>query len=99
MPRAVLDGPLGHAANTGYGWRMNRAYAPRRVCLSDVAAPLPFRLIAGAADDSFRAEACERPMSAATRRRRGHVPEDPGHPDVVDTSRTETLLRAALDAP
>ena len=98
MPRAVLDGPLGHTATTAYSWRMNRAYAPRRDYLADVAALPPFLLIAGAEDESFRADGYEPLMSGATDKGRYHVLEDVGHLDVVDAPRTETLIREFLGA-
>ncbi|WP_101067991.1 alpha/beta hydrolase [Roseovarius salinarum] len=98
MPRAVLDGPLGHTATTAYSWRLNRAYAPRRDFLADVAALPPFLLIAGARDESFRAEAYEPLMSGATDAGRYHVLAGVGHLDVVDAPRTETLIREMLGA-
>lgn len=61
MPRAVLDGPLGHTATTRYSHALNTSFAPR----SDYAADLkgmsgaPFLLVAGADDEAFFADRYE----------------------------------------
>jgi pimeloyl-ACP methyl ester carboxylesterase len=98
MPRAVLNGPLGHTATTRYSWRLNLSYAPRRDYLADVAALPPFVLIAGAQDESFVAERYAPLMSGATDKGRYHVLPGVGHLDVVDAPRTEALIREFLGA-
>ncbi|SDN33859.1 Lysophospholipase, alpha-beta hydrolase superfamily [Lutimaribacter pacificus] len=96
MPRAVLDGPLGDTATTAYSWRLNQSYAPRRDYLADVAALPPFLLVAGAEDESFVAEGYRPLMSGVTENGRYHVLPGAGHLDIVDDTRTETLIREFL---
>lgn len=98
MPEAVLDGPLGHTATTAYSWRLNKSYAPRRDYKADIAALPPFLLIAGADDESFRADEYEPLMSGVTGKGRYHVLPGVGHLGVVDAPQTETLIREALGA-
>ncbi|WP_273248120.1 alpha/beta hydrolase [Sediminimonas qiaohouensis] len=98
MPKKVLDGPLGHTATTAYSWRLNLSYAPRRDYKADIAALPPFVLIAGADDESFRADEYEPLMSGVTDKGRYHVLPGVGHLGVVDAPQTETLIREALRA-
>jgi alpha-beta hydrolase superfamily lysophospholipase len=61
MPRAVLDGPLGHTATTRYSFALNTSFAPRSDYASDLKtlAGRPFLLVAGADDEAFFADRYE----------------------------------------
>ncbi|MDN2580521.1 alpha/beta fold hydrolase [Aquibium sp. ELW1220] len=60
MPKAVLDGPLGHTATTSYSYRLNTSFAPRSDYQADLKAmTAPFLLIAGADDEAFFADRYE----------------------------------------
>lgn len=97
MPSAVLDGPLGHTATTGYSYRLNTSFAPRGRYLDDVAALPPFVLIAGTADEAFDASLFEPTMSKATDRGRYVMVEGVGHLDIVDDPRTAEAIEGFLD--
>ena len=96
MPKAILDGPLGHYATTSYSWRLNTSFAPRSKYLADVAELPPFLLIAGAQDEAMVAEAYESLLSDVTDKGRYHVVEGAGHLDIVDAPETEALIRDYL---
>jgi pimeloyl-ACP methyl ester carboxylesterase len=61
MPRAVLDGPLGHTATTRYSFALNTSFAPRPDYGADLKrlAGRPFLLVAGAHDEAFFADRYE----------------------------------------
>jgi pimeloyl-ACP methyl ester carboxylesterase len=60
MPRAVLDGPYGATATTRYSHRLLIGFSPRPDCGADLAAiDRPLLVVAGTADESFRAELYE----------------------------------------
>jgi pimeloyl-ACP methyl ester carboxylesterase len=60
MPKAVLDGPLGHTATTRYSYALNTSFAPRSDYQADLKAmTVPFLLIAGADDEAFIADRYE----------------------------------------
>lgn len=65
MPAVVLDGPLGDTATTAYTYRMNTSFAPRSDYGGDLAQlGAPFLVVAGDADESFRAELYEETIAA-----------------------------------
>ena len=65
MPAVVLDGPLGNTATTAYTYRMNTSFAPRSDYGGDLAQlGAPFLVVAGDADESFRAELYEETIAA-----------------------------------
>lgn len=68
FPEAVLDGPQGATATRAYSFRLNASFAPRRDWQGDIAALPPFLLLAGRADEAFRAEAYEPTFRAVTER-------------------------------
>jgi pimeloyl-ACP methyl ester carboxylesterase len=96
MPRAVLDGPLGHTATTAYSWRLNQGFSPRRDWRADAARLPDFLLIAGAADEAFDADAFQPALSPVTDRGRYHIVPGVGHLGIVDAPETEQLIRAFL---
>lgn len=96
MPKAVLDGPLGHTATTGYSWRMNQSFAPRRNWQRDVAHLPDFLLIAGQKDEAFEAALYEPTMTEITDKGRYEILPGVGHLDVVNAPQTEALIRGFL---
>lgn len=96
MPKAVLDGPLGHTATTTYTYRLNRGFAPREDYLKDAAALPPFLLIAGSDDEAFVAEAYEPLLSDVNTRGTYRLVDGVGHLDIVDDAETVRLIRAFL---
>lgn len=67
MPRAVLEGPYGDTATTIYTYRMNAAFSAHSDYEADIAAiSQPLLVVAGAADESFKAELYEPTISAHT---------------------------------
>lgn len=97
MPRAVLDGPLGHTATTAYSFRLNSSFAPRDDYLSDVAALPEFLLLAGRDDEAFIATAYEATLSLANPKGRYELIDGVGHLDVVDHPDTITAIRKVLN--
>ncbi|GIX14580.1 MAG: alpha/beta hydrolase [Paracoccaceae bacterium] len=95
FPGSVLDGPLGDSATRGYSYRMNVSYAPRPG-LADVPALPPFLLVAGAADEAFRAEAYRPALEALTGRGRYLPVPGMGHPGIVDAEPTYRALAGWL---
>lgn len=68
MPRRVLDGPLGPTATTAYSHRLLVSFSPRPDFGSDLAAiDRPLLVVAGSADESFRAELYEPTISPHTK--------------------------------
>ncbi|MCC0080119.1 MAG: alpha/beta fold hydrolase [Rhodobacter sp.] len=90
FPASVLDGPAGTTATRAYSYRLNTSYAPRRAWQGDVAALPPFLLVAGRADEAFRAEAYE-PTFAALTPNGTYALTGASHLSVVDDP--ETLAR------
>lgn len=91
FPDSVLDGPLGLTATRAYSYRLNTSYAPRRDWRADVAALPPFLLLAGRADEAFRAEAYE-PTFAALTANGTYALTDASHLSVVDDPETLTRI-------
>ena len=96
MPKAVLDGPLGHQATTSYSWRLNASFAPRGNYLGDIAQLPPFLLVAGTHDEAMVADQYEPLMSEATSNGSYHVVKGVSHLDIVDAPETEALIREYL---
>lgn len=96
MPKAALEGPLGHMATTSYSWRLNTSYAPRSDYKADIAALPRFLLLAGAQDEAFRAEEYEPLMASVTDKGRYVLIEGVKHLDVVDHAETERRIREFL---
>ncbi|KPP88695.1 MAG: Lysophospholipase [Rhodobacteraceae bacterium HLUCCO07] len=96
MPRAVLDGPMGHMATTAYSWRLNQSFAPRRDWRADVAALPDFLLIAGGNDEAFDATGYEPVLSEVTDRGRYVVVPGVGHLGIVDHPETLAEIRNVL---
>ena len=67
MPRAVLDGPLGHTATTSYTYALNTSFAPRSDYAADLKAMTkPFLLLAGLDDEAFFADRFEETIAPYT---------------------------------
>lgn len=97
MPRAVLDGPLGGTATTRYSYRLNTGYAPRSDYEADIARlDRPFLLVAGSADEAFRADAYEPLMRELTPHGTYRVLDGVGHLDVVERPEVIDLVEAWL---
>lgn len=57
MPRAVLEGPLGHTATISYSYALNTSFAPRPDYTADLKAMTrPFLLVTGMDDEAFFAD-------------------------------------------
>lgn len=95
FPAAVLDGPQGATATRAYSYRLNASYAPRRDWRADVAALPEFLLLAGRADEAFRAEAYEPSFAPLTVRGR-YALTGAGHLGLVDDPETLARLLAFL---
>lgn len=68
MPRSVLEGRYGDLATTTYSYRLNTGFAPRSDYEKDLAAiTKPLLVVAGDADEAFRAELYEQVISAQTK--------------------------------
>lgn len=96
MPRAVLDGPMGHSATTAYSWRLNQSFAPRRDWLADVAKLPEFLLIAGDKDEAFNAALYEPALTPANALGRYEILSGIGHLDIVDAPQTRALIEVFL---
>lgn len=99
MPKAVLDGPLGHTATTQYSFRLNTGYAPRNAYQNDIAALPRFVLITGDKDEAFFAEKYELLMSTETGKGQYHVIKGAGHLGIVDAPQTVDLITKFLFGP
>ncbi len=96
MPRAVLDGPMGHTATTAYSWRLNQSYAPRRDWLADVAKLPEFLLVAGDKDEAFDAALYEQTLAPANANGRYEIVSGVGHLAIVDVPQTRALIEAFM---
>lgn len=96
MPREVLDGPLGSFATTSYSWRLNTSFAPRRSYLEEIAKLPPFLLVAGGNDEAMSAEDYAPLMREVTDKGLYKIVNSAGHLDIVDTPKTEDLIREYL---
>lgn len=96
MPKAVLDGPLGHTATVAYSYRLNTSYAPRNDYTADIAALPPFLLAVGDRDEAFLAEGYEPLMSAHTDQGRYQLIPGASHLSVVDDPKTLTAIKGYL---
>ena len=68
MPRSVLEGRFGHLATTTYSFRLIAGFSPRSDYEKDLAAIKdPLLVVAGDADEAFRAELYEPVISAQTK--------------------------------
>lgn len=83
FPAAVLDGPQGGSATTGYSYRLMTGYAPHRDWHRDVAGLPPFLLVAGQRDEAFVADLYQ-PTLTALNPAGDYAMVDAGHLDVVD---------------
>lgn len=97
MPKAVIDGPLGHTATTAYSYRLNTSFAPRRKYLKDAAALPPFVLIVGAEDEAFSASLYESTLTSATNKGQYVIVPDTGHLDIINADQTAQTMRGFLD--
>jgi alpha-beta hydrolase superfamily lysophospholipase len=97
FPAAVLDGPLGATATTAYSYRLMTGYAPHRDWHGDVAALPPFLLVAGDADEAFRADLYQ-PTLAPLNPQGTYWMVPSGHLDVVDHPETMAAITAYLGA-
>ncbi|WP_018295703.1 alpha/beta hydrolase [Corynebacterium lubricantis] len=93
MPQEVLDGPLGSTVTTQYSFRLNTGFAPRSNYKRDLAAlQQPFLLIAGANDESFKAEQYEPVIAAQTKSGTYKILEGTSHIGVT----TDTVAIKAI---
>lgn len=97
MPKAVLDGPLGHTATVAYTYRLNQSYAPRDAYLQDIAALPRFSLIVGRKDEAFYADQYRKVMGAVTDMGAYHLVDGASHLQIVDAPDTLRLITAFLD--
>lgn len=95
IPAAVLNGPLGATATTAYSFRLMTGYAPHRDWPGDVAALPPFLLVAGDADEAFRADLYQ-PTLATLNPQGTYRMVSSGHLDVVDHPETLAAIAAWL---
>ncbi len=98
MPRAVLDGPLGHTATRAYSYRLNTSFAPRRAYLEDVAGLPRFALMVGAEDEAFVASKFAPLMGDVTGKGRYVVVPGHSHLSIVDAPETLAEMKELLDA-
>ncbi|MCF6231717.1 MAG: alpha/beta fold hydrolase [Rhodobacteraceae bacterium] len=98
MPRAVLDGDLGHLATTSYSYRLNTSFAPRSNYLKDISALPPYLLMAGTLDEAFHGDRYKDVMSRASNKGRYQLVPDTGHLAIVDAPETATAIAAFIDA-
>ncbi|UYV39024.1 lysophospholipase [Rhodobacteraceae bacterium D3-12] len=96
MPKAVLDGPMGHTATTAYSWRLNQSFAPRRDWQGDVGKLPEFLLIVGARDEAFDAALFEPTLKEITTKGQYEIVPDVGHLDVVNAPETLAMIREFL---
>lgn len=97
MPKAVLDGPLGHTATVAYSYRLNQSYAPRSAYLQDIAALPKFSLIVGSKDEAFYADRYRKVMGEVTDQGAYHLIDGASHLEIVDAPNTLPLITAFLD--
>lgn len=97
MPKAVLEGPLGHTATTAYSYRLNTTFAPRRAYETDIAALPRFLLIAGTGDEAFFADRYEPLMAPLNGNGRYRLVAGVSHLDIVDASETKAAIREFLN--
>ncbi|THD74668.1 alpha/beta fold hydrolase [Thalassobius vesicularis] len=96
MPRAVLDGPLGHTATTAYSYRLNTSYAPRNDYEADIAALPPFLLAIGDRDEAFVPDQYQPLMQPLTDKGRYAIVPGASHLDVVNDPQTLALIQEFL---
>lgn len=96
FPEVVLDGPLGATTTRAYSYRLNVSYAPRADLARDVAALPPFLLVAGGADEAFRARAYEPFLAAMNPGGSYRLVPGAGHLGIVDDEATFRALEAWL---
>lgn len=80
-----------------YSHRLNTSYAPRRDYLADVAALPPFLLIAGDADEAFRADRYQQVLAPANPEGDYHLIPAISHLGVIDAPVTTRLMEDFLD--
>ena len=97
FPRAVLDGPLGATATPAYSYRLNVSYAPRRDWRADAGALPRFLLVAGTADQAFRAEAYRPTLEPVTAHGEYVLLDGVGHLELVDAPGTLAAVAGFLD--
>lgn len=96
MPRAVLDGPLGHMATTAYSYRLNTSYAPRDDYEADIAGLPLFLLAVGDRDEAFLPDQYQPLMQGLTDAGRYAIIPGASHLDVVNAPQTLTLIQEFL---
>lgn len=96
FPQAVLDGPLGATATRDYSYRLTVSYAPRADLAGDVATLPSYLLIAGGADEAFRARAYQPLLAAMNPHGRYRLVPGVGHLGVVDAEVTFQALTGWL---
>lgn len=94
FPPAVLGGPEGGSATTGYSYRLNASFAPRRDYLRDVAALPDFCVIVGADDAAFVPAAYEPLMAPVNRRGTYHVLPGQGHLGIIRSPEAAQIAAA-----
>lgn len=97
LPDAVLNGPLGDTATTGYSFRLNTGFAPRGDYLGDVAALPPFLLLAGAEDEAFFADKYEETMAAVNDKGTYIIVPETQHLGIVDAPPTVQAISGFMD--
>lgn len=98
MPRAVLDGPLGHTATTAYSFRLNTSFAPRNDYRADIAALPRFLLAVGTRDEAFVPDAYQPLMSGLTDKGRYALIPEASHLEVVAAPETLAQIQDFLRA-
>lgn len=92
MPEAVLNGPLGGSVTDRYSYRLNTAFAPRSDYLADLGRLPRFLLLAGTADEAFRADEYQ-PLIAPVNDKGLYVlPKGVTHLDIVDAPETAAAM-------
>ncbi len=97
MPRAVLEGSMGHTATTACSYRLNTGYAPRSDYKGDIAALPDFTVIVGDKDEAFFADQYKPLMAPLNPRGRYVIVDGQNHLGVVDAPKTLQQIEKVLD--
>jgi len=89
--------PLRGALTGAYSYRLNASYAPRSNYLKDIRALPPFLLVAGDADEAFRADRFEATMVPANPGGTYHLIPGVSHLGVINAAVTPRLMGEYLD--
>lgn len=86
LPDEILASEQGQWATQAYSYRLNTGFAPRSDYKADIAALPDFLLIAGDADEAFRADQYEPVLSEASDRGQYRLLPGVGHLDILQNA-------------